>query len=576
MKQVFTAILLVVSAWAILSALCSGLGLLIRRTFGIRNIEPEDLLRAPWVGWCGLIAFLQLWHFFLPVDGLALAVLAGIGLAGVLWQAKSLLAVLRSHWQAATVFAVVMALAALWLANHAVNQPKWYDSGLYHLASIRWAHSFPVVPGLGNLHQRLAYNNSFFLYAALMDVGPMAHRCHQAASGLLILWMLGRCLWAAWKLFGRDEARPHRLFDALFLAPLLIWTVNSGYASSPSPDVGVFLLQWVIMSELIARLTRRAASRETADARGGAWDSQVATMVWLATTAVTIKITAAPFATVLLAVVLTVGLCEAADWRRRAIMLLGTAGVGIVAVVPWMIRGVLLSGYAMYPFALTGLPVDWKLPAALVRLDTGVNIAWARLPGAPTEQASGNWKWLLPWVNTLTQWSVFDVIVPTGLACAGIVLWLCNRKDRAGAKASLPWLVLLIPAVSLVFWFFSVPDPRFAGACFWILGIGTLTFSLWGMSRPTVKAVAVLVSALLLAGHVNLITFLHPWQRDPGLVKTVPLVARTTDSGLVVYVPAKGDQCWDAPLPNTPYFNSRLRLRVPGDMSKGFEVSPSR
>ncbi len=52
----------------------------------------------------------------------------------------------------------------------------------------------------------------------------------------------------------------------------------------------------------------------------------------------------------------------------------------------------------------------------------------------------------------------------------------------------------------------------------------------------------------------------------------VPLDTKVTRSGLVVYIPKKEGQCWDSPLPCTPYFNDTLRLRKPGDMAKGFTV----
>ena len=43
-----------------------------------------------------------------------------------------------------------------------------------------------------------------------------------------------------------------------------------------------------------------------------------------------------------------------------------------------------------------------------------------------------------------------------------------------------------------------------------------------------------------------------------------------TRSGLRLYVPQEGDQCWDAPLPCTPYPNADLRLRRQGDLGSGF------
>ena len=42
-----------------------------------------------------------------------------------------------------------------------------FDSGLYHAQAIRWIEEYGVVPGLANLHCRLAYNSSAFLLTAL-------------------------------------------------------------------------------------------------------------------------------------------------------------------------------------------------------------------------------------------------------------------------------------------------------------------------------------------------------------------------------------------------------------------------
>jgi len=54
----------------------------------------------------------------------------------------------------------------------------------------------------------------------------------------------------------------------------------------------------------------------------------------------------------------------------------------------------------------------------------------------------------------------------------------------------------------------------------------------------------------------------------PGLIK------RITGSGLTIYTPAQGDECWDAPLPCTPYFRPQLRLRGKS-LSEGFYLDES-
>jgi hypothetical protein len=69
------------------------------------------------------------------------------------------------------------------------------DAGLYNLSTIRWLQSYPTVPGLGDLHPRLAYNASYFLCMAALDVEPWLHRAQHVGAYLLLLAL---ALWLAW------------------------------------------------------------------------------------------------------------------------------------------------------------------------------------------------------------------------------------------------------------------------------------------------------------------------------------------------------------------------------------------
>jgi hypothetical protein len=51
---------------------------------------------------------------------------------------------------------------------------------------------------------------------------------------------------------------------------------------------------------------------------------------------------------------------------------------------------------------------------------------------------------------------------------------------------------------------------------------------------------------------------------------------RTLPSGLVVNDPGNTMQCWDAPLPCSPFKVDALRLRRPDDLAAGFTVAPPR
>ncbi|MFC1452294.1 LIC_10190 family membrane protein, partial [Verrucomicrobiota bacterium] len=224
--------------WTLLAFAFCGIGLLVRRLFALRLRDGRGVLQSFWVGWSVSLVFLQLWHLVLPVSSWALAAVSLAGALGVAWNAGD---IRRLAWRrpgrTAAWAAVWMALAA-WMANHSVMQPRIYDSGFYHLAAVRWISTYPIVPGLANLSQMLGFNNSSFLYAAMLDAGPFAHRSHHVASGLIILFGMLQCLHGVDELVrAKGGLRPRSVFDALFLVPLTVWAVNTGYASTASPDV---------------------------------------------------------------------------------------------------------------------------------------------------------------------------------------------------------------------------------------------------------------------------------------------------------------------------------------------------
>jgi hypothetical protein len=72
---------------------------------------------------------------------------------------------------------LVFVLFVLWAANRCAGPLTLYDSGMYHAPTVEWFKAYPVVPGLGNLHGRLAFNPSGLLFAAMLDRGPFASGC---------------------------------------------------------------------------------------------------------------------------------------------------------------------------------------------------------------------------------------------------------------------------------------------------------------------------------------------------------------------------------------------------------------
>ncbi len=100
---------------------------------------------------------------------------AGVALsANVLLLAACLLLIILFHQQMTEFLAerlhqirpftilLILALFLIW-AFFTSRGYLMYDSDLYHAQSIRWIEEYGVVKGLGLIHERLAYNSSFFL-----------------------------------------------------------------------------------------------------------------------------------------------------------------------------------------------------------------------------------------------------------------------------------------------------------------------------------------------------------------------------------------------------------------------------
>lgn len=130
-------------------------------------------------GFIILNVYAQLFSLFYKVAGIADTIL---GVAGIFlfcaWMYQRLRQ--RRHsalfpdctWERPNVWRIVamlfcFALTLIWTTQ----EPGQYDTGLYHAQAIRWIEDYGVVPGLGNLHMRLAYNSAFMSLQALFSLG---------------------------------------------------------------------------------------------------------------------------------------------------------------------------------------------------------------------------------------------------------------------------------------------------------------------------------------------------------------------------------------------------------------------
>lgn len=545
--------------WLLLFLFFSGIGILIRRSFGLEIKDMEALLTDFWLGWAASIVFLQIWHLFIRVDWRAFLVIVSIGICGLSVNRKAVWHVLRKYAQINWPFYIILLIAGLWLASRAMLAPTIYDTGLYHLPSVRWITSSAIVPGLGNLSGYLAFNSSFFLYVAML-VSVLGWESYHLASGILVLTLCAQIFLSYHKLFKRNNGpAAGNIFYALLLGPVLylIFYIN---ISNPTPDIPVFILGILLAAQLMI-LFEKGSSFQREDGY------RMFFIAALAAVGITLKQSFFVIGTV------TILLLFLAIRRRKTVKAapLLCLGATLAVLLFWLIRGVILSGYIAFPFPLGSFPVEWRVPYA-----DALNMArsvsnWARIPFAKNyDVALGNWGWFMPWAIRVSHNSGMAVCIIWALAGYALLLFykLSGRhKKNPGCMTALfllPWLIY-IPI-----WFFTAPNPRYLGSALCILGAGAfaIVFNNYGLIQKRVRFNMIFVLYILVCSLFFTIKLRD--NRDLIKVTHVELAPFLTDSGLAIYVPKEGDQCWDAPLPCAPGPVKNLRLRRKENIYYGF------
>jgi hypothetical protein len=595
--QTLSALSISLFLYLMLAASSLGMGTVLAHFLGIPARSLDNWRDRVWLGWCALLLLLQLCHYLVPLNiycsvafyGLGLFLLALSCLVRGLPKAPA-----PSHpAKAGKIVWLMLFIFALWVALQAMKAPGDFDSGLYHFNSIRWINEYAIVPGLGNLHDRLAFNYAFFPFVASLNFYPWFNHGHNIALSWLLLLVTAESLFSLGRvgnaLRNRQELPTGDVFPAL-LFPYLLYVGCTMDLSSPQSDRASFCARLM----LFIYLWRNLAAKDRAEILISA-----KFVLILGVTALTLKLSNLAFAGV--ACLIAVLRCFGGKARQPWLILrsLGsTLFFGSIILLTWLGAGVITSGYPLFPSTFLGFPTDWKIDPASVKRTSDLIRSWPRWPGHDPAFVLAGWGWLRPWSAQVWQTGRIDVILPFALflvaACAVTILSVALRSHE---RPLWPLYLGLLPLLAgLLFWFYVSPDPRFVYGLFWLLPLAVLCPYVMNEGSPGWKRGAILIllamMCLPLALQLGPPFVAHPksiilqsltfsrtgWQP----IKTAALEEKATDQGLKIYIPVpaklerhESPQCWDSPLPSAPYFNPDLQLRG-RDLQSGFKTLPYR
>lgn len=463
--------LAVVALWCMAAGIAAGIGWLVHRGFGIGDAR-DGWAGTIWTGLATLVAFLHVWHFFRPIDGLALLSVGLAGIAGLAagttrqWRVRRVHsgadagrvavqatnpdrprhagdlesrgsdagtavatgAARRADRFAACLRVGALAFIALWLANRSLAPLLAHDSLMYVIPGVEWARAFPAVPGLGALHGRLAFNSSNILIAALVEAGPWRPASPHLVAGFFLFLLAAFATRKSRD--GNDGPRASiavTAFDRLLLVPLLAIALDDQLMPSLSADVGVAVTLLCAAATLNRGLLEPASSRP----RQGEWVGAASAAVL----AVTMKLSAAVTGTALwfVAVYLLLRTRRVEPLARRAVA--ACVAVAIAGLLTWTVHGVITSGYPFYPSTLLPVPVSWRVAAEQASAEAAWIGHFARTWPSTAVAHDGDvvalqwarFAWFRPWVGALAHGEDRGVASVPLVITAGLLPWLLIR-----------------------------------------------------------------------------------------------------------------------------------------------------
>ncbi len=373
----------------------------------------------------------------IPIDNKVLFSVTLLTLVLFLVSYRELITGFKEIFKSVSLFSwaelLILCFLIFFILTAVVQKITLGDTESYHAQTIQWIRKYSVVPGLGNIHGRLAFNSMFFVISALFTIQikdilifPINGICF-IVFGIKLFLLISReiKLGTAWRTV---------FYCLIFLIGIFILIPD---LNSPSPDIICTILILYIFNFIFEKA-------------GKVRDYKYSQLILL--NLVVFSCIGYKLSSILVFISLLFFLEK--DFLRRSLI---TFVIFIMVFTPFLIRNYFLSGYLFYPLpGIDIFSVDWKIPHENVLAMKSEIEGFARLSALPyTEVAKMQiQEWILPWFRGLNFNNKLMVIGNSFSIITFIVMLI--RRDFYLAK------IQAFVYLNIAFWFLMAPDPRFA------------------------------------------------------------------------------------------------------------------
>ncbi|QOI49201.1 LIC_10190 family membrane protein [Leptospira interrogans] len=439
-----------------------------------------------------------------------------------------------------------------------LNPPFAYDSGLYHIQSIKWIQEYSVVPGLANLHGRFGFNPNIFTIFALTSLKEIFKQeifsVNFVIYSILVLHSINRI----YKILKQEGFTNSFLLHSIVLFLILEQFMS---LSSPTPDLISIVLPLYILTNLPKNENGIHSKLNLEN-----YFSSIILSVYT----ISVKLATIPLCILILLLIIRYKF----DGKKLLIVI----SIIFLILLPWLIRNVILSGYLIYPFsAIDIFNFDWKVPLNAVVSEKLSITGWARNPGEGYKEAAQMkfWEWFPIWWNTISKLNRLFIVI-SFLSPIFIFIYSLFKKIKIDFQT---FAILFTSWIGVIFWILLAPDIRFGKAFLGVSAISPLlyfnfkiNFFPMKISKTSKQIILVFIFIIISVFLINRRTYnrCKNFIRENSAFFVRPKKIEIPQNlefkkiqmnNLEVFIPAEGDRCYDYEIPCMPYKNYSLILR---------------
>lgn len=371
-------------------------------------------------------------------------------------QWKEIRSYIRDRWCGVSVGTrILLGILTIVMIYGASRGYQHTDTGLYHAQAIRWIEEYGVVPGLGNLHSRFGYNSAAFALTALYSLKWIIGDPLHAVQSFMALMLLIECAPLL-----SVKKRGLKISDFMRAGTLYYLTMLYQEMISPASDYFAMLMLLFVLISWLDLMERQ-------EEKPVYYALLCLLLVW----GITIKLSTAVI--LLLVIGPAVRLLKDKKWKEIGLYL----GLGLGIALPWMIRGVLISGWLFYPFTFIDLfNVDWKIPKGFADFDAREIQVYARGIFDVNQYDLPFAVWVRNWFAALRGLEKLWVLAGavSAVLCVISLAAVMMEKKKEGSR---DWLLFgFVILTGWCFWLYSAPLVRYGYTYVIALPMGTVGY----------------------------------------------------------------------------------------------------